>query len=394
LCTIYIGLVHRTLGPNHLPHFSRNDRSTQLMTDTIGVGLIGVTPGSSWASVTHVPALRSLPGYEVVAVANSSFESSQAAAYAMDIPKAFANAKELAADPEVDLVAVTVKVPHHLELVTAALDARKMVYCEWPLGANLTEAQTMANQARELGIRTAVGLQARSTPTVRYVRDLIRDGYVGEVLSTTLIGSGVSNGATEPQSSIYLNDRANGANVLTIALGHTLDGLCWVLGEFREVSATLATRRPAYTIKETQQVRSRDVHDQIAIDGVLTNGVVVSAHYRGGLTRGTNLLWEINGTQGDLQITAPSGHLQLAELTLFGGRGDDAGLSEMAIPGKYRTVPEELEGMAVTVGEAYARFNQGSDATDQIPDFNDGLKRHRLLDAIERSAASGERVTL
>jgi len=218
------------------------------MTDTktaeppIRVGIVGLAPGRSWSARTHAPALRALPGYELVAVANSSAQSSRAAAEALDIPRALSDARHLAADPEVDLVAVTVKVQLHREPVDAALDAHKMVYCEWPLGTDLADAEEMANRAREVGVRTAVGLQARSAPTIRYVRDLIRAGYVGDVLSTTLIGSMSTIGGTELAANTYLNERANGANGLTIPFGHTVDALCWVLGEFREVSATLATR--------------------------------------------------------------------------------------------------------------------------------------------------------
>lgn len=360
----------------------------------IRVGIVGVAPGRSWSARTHVPALRALPGYEVVAVANSSAESSRAAADALGVPHAFADAKQLAAEPDVDLVAVTVKVQLHREPVDAALDARKMVYCEWPLGTDLADAQAMADRAREVGVRTAVGLQARSAPTIRYVRDLVRDGYVGEVLSTTLIGSMSTIGGTELAANTYLNDRANGANGLTIPFGHTIDALCWVLGEFREVSATLAIRRPTYLVAETEEERARDVADQVAVNGVLTNGIVVSAHYRGGRTRATNLLWEINGTEGDLQITAPLGHAQLSELTLRGGRGKDKALAQMEIPAEYRTVPPELDGPAVTVAEAYARFAAGPAGTDPLPDFAEAVERHRLLDAIERSAVTGQRVTL
>src|SRR3712207_4636716 len=316
---------------------SHQSRETNAMT-RIAAGIVGLTPERSWSARTHLPALRALPEYDVVAVANSTLDSSRAAAQAEGIPHAFAHAAELAADPDVDLVAVTVRVARHREAVDAALDAQKMVYCEWPLGVDLADAVAMADRAREVGVRTAVGLQARSTPTIRYVRDLVRDGFVGEILSSTLIGSMASQGATELAENVYTNDRAQGANGLTIPFGHTLDALCWVLGEFREVSATLATRRPTYLVAETQEARTRDVDDQIAVSGVLTNGTVVSAHYRGGLSRGTNLLWEINGTEGDLQITAPIGLAQLAPLTLHGAHGDEKELSLMPIPDKYRKI--------------------------------------------------------
>src|SRR5439155_703714 len=83
----------------------------------------------------------------------------------------------------VDEVVVTVKVPHHRELVSAALGAGKAVYCEWPLGRDLEDARAMAALAARQGVRTVAGLQARQAPAIEFVQQLLRDGYVGEVLS-------------------------------------------------------------------------------------------------------------------------------------------------------------------------------------------------------------------
>jgi len=156
---------------------------------------------------------------------------------------------------------------------------------------------------------------------IRYLRDLIRDGYMGDVLSTTLVGSAISQGASAPEAQAYLNDRSTGATALTIPFGHAIDALCWCLGEFGTVWATLETRRKTFAVIETGEVRPMNVDDQIVVGGVLANGVTVSAHYRGGLSRGTNLLWEINGTKGDLQVTSAMGHLQMFDLTLRGPGG-------------------------------------------------------------------------
>ena len=366
----------------------------QVHVTPVGVGIVGFTAGRSWAARAHVPALAALPGFEVVGVANSSAESSRAAAASLGLSRVHPTIEDLVADPLVDLVAITVKVPHHRELVATALQAGTDVYCEWPLGNGLAEAELLAAQAQAAGVRTAIGLQARSSPTIRYVRDLVRGGYLGEVLSTTLVGSSGSMGAAEREHLVYLNDAASGANVLTIPFGHAIDALCWVLGEFREVSATTATRRPTYVVIETQEVRPRSIADQILVSGVLASGVVVSAHYRGGAPRGTGLRWEIHGTEGDLEITGPSGNLQATELTLRGGRGDEATMSVMPVPAEYRSVPDDVTGPAINVAEAYARFAEGPSAPDPVPDFDDAVIRHRLLDAIERSAASGTRILL
>ena len=360
----------------------------------IGVGVVGLTPGRSWAARAHVPALEALPGFSLVGVASSTAESAAAAAEALGIPRSYPTVGALVEDPDVDLVVVTVKVPHHRELVDAALAAGKAVYCEWPLGNGVAEAAAMAENARSRGMPTAVGLQARSSPAIRYVRDLVREGYVGEVLSTTLVGSAGSMGAADPEHLAYLNDRRNGANVLTIPFGHAIDALCWVLGEFRDVSATLATRRSTYIVTETGETRSRDIADQVMVSGTLVNDVVVAAHHRGGSSRATNFRWEINGTEGDLVVTSPSGHAQVAALTLHGARGESQELAVLPVPGEYRTVAADLPERAINVAEAYARFLLGPSGPDPVPDFDDAVRRHRLLDAIERSATSGIRVAL
>ncbi|MCK9506256.1 MAG: Gfo/Idh/MocA family oxidoreductase, partial [Porticoccaceae bacterium] len=211
-----------------------------MTTQQIGVGIIGATPGRSWAAIAHVPALRALPGFKVNAVSTTRMESAKAAAEALDIPKAFDNHHDLVNCSDVDLVVITVKVPHHLELVMAALDAGKHVYCEWPLGNGLAEAEQMAAKAKEKGVKAFVGLQARSAPVINRVRDLIAEGYVGEVLSTTLIGSGLNWGQFIDPPNAYTADRTNGATLLTIPFGHTVDALCHCLGEFTQVDALMA----------------------------------------------------------------------------------------------------------------------------------------------------------
>jgi predicted dehydrogenase len=76
-----------------------------------GVGIVGLQPGRGWAVRAHVSALRALPeSYEFVGVANTSPASAERAAAATGLPRAFAYVAELIAAPEVDIVAVTVKV--------------------------------------------------------------------------------------------------------------------------------------------------------------------------------------------------------------------------------------------------------------------------------------------
>ncbi|MDX6513048.1 MAG: hypothetical protein QOE36_2552 [Gaiellaceae bacterium] len=146
----------------------------------IRVGIIGANPDRGWAAQAHIPALRSLSDdFEITALSTTRRASAEAAGELFGVSAAFDNHQELVNSPAVDVVAVTVKVPYHLELATAALDAGKAVYCEWPLGNGLKEAEALAALAKKQGVLAVAGLQARSAPAVAYVRDLIEQGYVG-----------------------------------------------------------------------------------------------------------------------------------------------------------------------------------------------------------------------
>ncbi|MEA2556984.1 MAG: hypothetical protein QOG88_522, partial [Actinomycetota bacterium] len=197
-------------------------RTETITTPTHGVGIIGVSPIRGWAATAHIPALQALPNYEIRALGVHAVGSARAVREAFGVDAVFIDHEELVTQPDVDVVAVTVKVPHHRELVSAALAAGKAVYCEWPLGRDLDESRAMAMLAQEQGLRTIVGLQARQAPAIEFVQELLGDGYVGEVLSTTVVGLSVPGGVVV-QPNAYMLDKANGANLLTIAVGHSID---------------------------------------------------------------------------------------------------------------------------------------------------------------------------
>src|SRR5213080_3744005 len=155
---------------------------------TLGVGIIGVSPVRGWAATAHIPALRALPSYEIRALSAHNAESARAAGEAFGVSAVFSDHEQLVTQPDIDVVAVTVKAPRHRELVDAALAAGKAVYCEWPLGRDLDDARAMATLAAEQGVRTVVGLQGRQAPATAFIKELLSHGYVGEVLSTTVVG--------------------------------------------------------------------------------------------------------------------------------------------------------------------------------------------------------------
>ena len=361
----------------------------------LGVGIIGVNPFRGWAATAHIPALRALPNYEIRALSASSAESARAAGEAFGVSAVFSDHEQMVIQPDIDLVAVTVKVPHHRELVSAAIAAGKAVYCEWPLGRDLDDARAMAALAAEQDVRTAIGLQGRQAPAIEFVQQLLSDGYVGEVLSTTMVGLSIP-GDVVVQPNAYMLDKTNGANLITISLGHSLDMLNFVLGEFAALSAVSDLRRPQITIEETGEQIVKTAADQIALVGTLTSGAVASIHIREAVAGGTGFLWEINGTEGTLRITGAAAVPEIVPLTVAGARGRSEP-AELAVPAALTQKWPALTGLegepAYNVGRAYAAFAADIDnGTHSVPDFADAVRRHEVIAAIERSAVSGERV--
>jgi predicted dehydrogenase len=363
----------------------------------LGVGIIGVNPAWGWAATAHIPALRALPNYEIRALSATSADAARAAGEAFGVAAVFSGHEQLVTQADIDVVTVTVKVPHHRELVSAALAAGKAVYCEWPLGRDLDDARAMAALAAETGVRTVIGLQARQAPAIEFVQELLGDGYVGEVLSTTVVGLS-SQGDVVVQPNVYMLDGNNGANLLTVAVGHSLDTLNHVLGEFADLSAVSAIRRPLITAEQTREQIEKTAPDQIAVIGTLTSGATASIHVREAVAGGIGFLWEINGTDGTLRITADAALPEIFPLTVAGARGGGEP-TELTVPTALTQKWPALSGLegapAFNVGRAYAAFAADTDnATHTVPDFADAVRRHEVIAAIERSAASGERVSV
>jgi len=363
--------------------------------DRIRVGIVGatVTPGGSgWGANAHVPALQALPGYELKAVCTAHAETAKASAEKFGADLAFHDMNEMVAHPDVDLIAVVVRVPLHKRLVMPAIKAKKPVCCEWPLGAHLAEAKEMADSARAAGLPTLVGLQAQSSPGVMYARDLVANGEIGEIVTANLsvmVGAITERG----DGRIWQGIRKNGANPMTIPGGHSIDALCYILGEFAEVSARVTTRIDMWKHAVTGEDFPVDAPDTVTAAGVLKSGAevcyqVASVPYNASGTR-----MEIYGRKGTLVLTSSSVNVAPSRLQLAVGK---AKLAEVTPPDSFRLVPADMAaGPARNVAQAYARFAGAmKKGTADAPDFDDAVVRHALIDAMERSHKEGKVIKL
>lgn len=358
----------------------------------IGVGIIGVHPDKGWAATAHIPALRQLPAYRLTGVSHNNPMIATAAADKFGAEYAFSSTEKLVMHPDIDLVVVAVRVIEHKELLGMAIASGKAVFSEWPLGMNLGDAVTLRDLARSRSVVTAIGLQARATPVFSYVRDLIRGGYVGEVLSATMIGSGIIWGDTISDGFVYTLDPMNGAAMLNVPFAHSIDGLLHILDtRFETVAGTLVKRRRTIRNEVTGVELPMTVADQVLVTGVLASSTAISAHFRGGLSRGTNFHIEINGTMGDLIISSPVGYIGSGGFELKGARLDEK-LHALEVPQIYGADRFE-EGPAQGVAVAYERLaSDMNTGTGLSPTFDDAVELHRLIDAIDLSEGAPVRV--
>ena len=361
--------------------------------DPLRVGLIGA--GGRWGPRAHVPALKGVSEAELYAVCTAHADTAQAAADKFGVPRAYGSDKAMYADSAVDAVAVAVRVPAHYQLSKNAIEAGKHVFCEWPLGANTKEAEELAALARQKNVRTMVGLQRRASPAYLYMRELIQQGYVGRVLAVNLLlmNSGV---LTRPSDRTWQRDVTLGANTLTITFAHVFDAMCMVAGEPSELAATVSTQVPRWFETDTKKYVAVTSPDNIIIQGRLESGAVVNAYCGVHPYHGSGHRFEIYGTEGTLSMIGGGEGGQELRRKIMGGHKDDKSLQELAVPERFKWVPETLRnGPEYDVGQMWVKFAQTIRTEGQpdpdFPDFDHAVRRHRTLDAIVRASETGQR---
>src|SRR5207247_5426495 len=106
--------------------------------------------------------------------------------------------------------------------------------------------------------------------TIMLGRAMVRAGYTGRLRTATMIACAPNWGASIDRA--YQADRANGANLLTITGGHTIDALCQCLGEFRELSAFVVSQRDRIPVQETGEMVAKTSPDQVVVNGIVGDG--------------------------------------------------------------------------------------------------------------------------
>lgn len=363
----------------------------------IKIGVIGANPDRGWAQKSHLPALLALPEFELAAVATTRQETADAAARKFGAARAYDSAEKLIADPDVEAVAVVVRVDRHFEPVMAALRAGKHVLCEWPLGLTTDQAEQMAALARRQGVVNQVGFQTRGNERLVQMRELVRAGFLGELRSVTLVSTLDRWGAEIPAELLFAADATVGVNIVSINGGHSLDAICFCFGEFAHFNATIANLRKQTRVVETGEVVPFSSPDQMIVNGELENGAVVSAHLQSGALHNVGFRMVARGTEGEL-ILSSDGTIPTGVLRLEGIRSGETTRSDLDKIAPLHIVPAELAGLPqviASIAKNYRSFATAIGAGGQAsPSFDDALVRQRLLDQMYAASATGQRRSL
>lgn len=191
--------------------------------------LIGLSSSAatSWASVAHLPNFLTTAGksrFTITALLNSSVSAAEAAVETYKLPpstKAYGNPDDLAKDPDIDLVVCNTRVDKHFDTTLASVKEGKNTYIEWPIASNLEQVRELVAAANTSGARVAIGLQRRQAAPVLKVKEVVRSGALGKILSSEVRAyGGTKDREVLPTSLRYFTERVVGGNPITIGVGH------------------------------------------------------------------------------------------------------------------------------------------------------------------------------
>lgn len=346
------------------------------MTD-LKIGLIGA---GRIAQAAHLPALARAEGASLVALCDPSPTLSAGVARRYEVP-GYTTVEELLADPEVEAVIVAVPDRLHLPLAAKALRAGKHVLVEKPLAPTVADAQQLAALAGQSGLQLQVGAMKRYDPGVQFAADAVAH-RIGRVLSATIWYRVMSalRPATEAtlfpalivdeevrtSEATFKADRAS--YLLTTHGAHVLDGMRYLLGDPRDVSAQMAQSGKDYT---WHGLANFD-------DGALAH-FEISANVHAEWSEGADIYGE-------------NGYVKLRTHFPFALRASDVEVYDEASATGSRPVFGDSNAYKRQI-EAFARNITAGTAVS--PGGADGVAAVKLIDAVAESVAhDGSRVKL
>jgi len=318
----------------------------------------------------------------VVAIGSRTQATADAVAQEYGIPNAFSDEQMLINHPDVDLVAVLTPALDHARLARLVIAAGKDVYTEWPLSTTTAESRELLALAEAKGVRHVVGLQRRFAPSSRYLQDLVKQGYVGELRSARMM---VSVDAFESPMSLahsWTFDIANFGNTLSIYGGHFQDLLFNAVGFPKQMTAIVRNQFPLIEVIETGEKVPTTRPDAALAIGTLKNGALFAVQIEGAQHQRTGLQIDITGTQGVLRVTNVLAFLNKHDNTIEGMRGEDQTFRPLPVPEAYRPLADVgLDVSQQDVAYLYWAYAQDrANGTSNAANFADAIRQHEIVD--------------
>jgi predicted dehydrogenase len=308
-------------------------------------------------------------------------------------------------DPAVEVVYVAAPNMLHVELIEAAAEAGKHVFCEKPVGGTPEQTVRAERAARHAGVISGVGYNYRWAPLVRYAAELIASGDLGEI--TNYRGRFFSMYGADPLGLLSWRFKLDegGYGVTSDLLSHAVDLAHMLLGPITRVVAQTATFIPERPVPGPGQ----GTHYGRGAPGDAT-GPVSNEDYAGMLcefasgARGTfeasraivgpesQMAFDVYGTRGALGWNLEKlNELQLYRLTDDPGSGYTTVFGGERFPYHGHFVPGSANGIGfedLVVIEDYEFMRSVAEERPHTPGFDDALAWVSVQAALLKSAES------
>ena len=346
-----------------------------MSTDTLRIGFIGA---GAICRLKHLPGLAALDGVEVVAVSNRSRESAQSVARDFAIAKIEDDWRQLIARDDLDAVFVGTWPYMHRELSIAVLEAGKHCFCQARMCMNLDEAKAMlaAAQAHPHLVNM---ISPCPWNLEHYARQIVQSGQLGEITSVELRAATDGN---LDRASIHWRERVEHSGNQIMAMGIFAETLNALVGPYQSLSAQLATPIASKTDAAGQSI-DIGVPQVVTISGRLASGALIVEHH-------TGLAADQSSRESSITVRGLEGTMRydFADTLEVAAAGED--LQPVDVPLEKRT-EWTAEADFVAAVQA-ARAGAPPQERPVRPDFAESLLYMRKVEAVHRSAATGQAV--
>lgn len=339
--------------------------------------------GLAWGQL-HLDALRRIKNLDIVAVCDTDLERAKVIAKNAGVKDAFGNPNDIIQNDDIDLVTIATPPNTQKDLANKAMLAKKAVLVESPAGLNSPEAKALLETSQQRKIKNAVAFQTRYLPSYAYAKELIDEEYLGKFLRAN-----ITFVMAQPWgiNGNWAADEKRGGGVMRNVAVHFLDALQWWFGPVESVFSDRETlfsevRRPITVGKEQKIEKFTATADDTFLSLLkFENGGTAILNFISGARQ--DLPWSISlvGSRATLQITSG---------TLSGKRDTERDFGLIEIPRRLELPDRPREPLMWALTELVTGLTkqmQGEELEGRTPPtFQDALKTHKVMEAIQRSS--------